>query len=65
MLLLHQVSVSLTINTDKSLDELKADLERYASVDIKRGKSIVTVICDVTRSSEILQTAFSELAKKK
>ncbi|NLK45383.1 MAG: aspartate kinase [Treponema sp.] len=60
-----EVSVSLTINTDKSLDELKADLERYASVDIKRGKSIVTVICDVTRSSEILQTAFSELAKEK
>lgn len=60
-----EVSVSLTINTDKPLEGLKADLERYASVDIKRGKSIVTIICDVARSSEILQSAFKVLSEEK
>ena len=60
-----EVSVSLTINTDKPLEGLKSDLERYASVDIKRGKSIVTIICDVARSSEILQSAFKVLSEEK
>ena len=59
-----EVSVSLTTNTDKDLSGLKKDLEQYASIDIKNQKSIVTIICDVTRTSEILQAAFSALLKE-
>ena len=64
MIATSEVSVSLTINTDKSLDGLKEDLERYASIDIKQNKSIVTIICDVARSSEILEAAFDALLRE-
>lgn len=59
-----EVSVSLTVNTDKDLDGLKADLEQYASIAIHGGKSIITMICDVTKSSDILEMAFDVLAKE-
>lgn len=60
-----EVSVSLTINTKKNLDGLLEDLRRVADVNVKTGKSIVTVICDVTQSSSILADGFEALAKEK
>lgn len=60
-----EVSVSLTVNNEKEIKGLKADLEQYASIDIKNEKSIVTIICDVTHSSSILKSAFSALDKEK
>jgi aspartate kinase len=53
-----EVSISLTLDTANNLDALKEDLDRIARVEIKTGKAIVTIIGDVSRSSEILQRAF-------
>lgn len=60
-----EVSVSLTVNTDKDLEGLKKDLAQYASISVNANKSIITIICDVTKSSEILQDAFKALANEK
>jgi aspartate kinase len=58
-----EVSSSLTLDAVHDLGALKEDLERIASVDIKTGKAIVTIIGDVGRSSEILQRAFGVCAE--
>ena len=59
MLATSEVSISLTLNTSCDLSELKKDLSRIASVETKTGKSIVTIIGNVRRSSRILSHAFS------
>jgi aspartate kinase len=58
MVATSEVSISLTLDAARSLEPLKKDLNRIASVDIKSGKAIVTIIGDVRRSSEILARAF-------
>jgi aspartate kinase len=58
MVATSEVSVSLTLDAVYDLSALKKDLSRIASVDIKTGKAIVTIIGDVRRSSEILARAF-------
>ncbi|MDR0376191.1 MAG: aspartate kinase [Spirochaetaceae bacterium] len=58
MVATSEVSVSLTLDADYDLAGLQRDLGRIASVEIKTGKAIVTIIGDVRRSSEILQRAF-------
>jgi aspartate kinase len=58
MVATSEVSVSLTLDAARSLEGLKKDLGRIASVDIRTGKAIVTIIGDVRRSSEILARAF-------
>jgi aspartate kinase len=58
MVATSEVSVSLTLDAAHDLGSLKKDLSRIASVDIKTGKAIVTIIGDVRRSSEILARAF-------
>ncbi|HKL87237.1 MAG TPA: aspartate kinase [Treponemataceae bacterium] len=60
-----EVSVSLTVESNKTqFSALKQDLEKYACVDIKKDKAIVTIICDVRRSSEILAATFEVLFKE-
>ena len=59
-----EVSVSLTVNTKADLTGLIEDLSKASEVNVKTGKSIVTVICDVTHSSEILAKGFEALNKK-
>lgn len=59
-----EVSVSLTVNTKKNLDGLISDISRVAGVNTTPGKAIVTIICDVTRSSTILATGFRALANE-
>lgn len=60
-----EVSVSLTLNSKKAgHSPLRHDLEKYASVEVKRDKAIVTIICDVKRSSCILAASFASLAKE-
>lgn len=57
-----EVSVSLTVDSSKAnFSGLRHDLEKYASIDIRKSKAIVTVICDVKRSSEILSATFDAL----
>ncbi|MDR1095504.1 MAG: aspartate kinase [Spirochaetaceae bacterium] len=54
-----EVSISLTIDGEKDLAEVRKSLQRVADVEVKTGKSIVTIIGDVSRSSEILARAFT------
>ena len=58
MVATSEVSVSITLDAAHDLKSLKKDLSNIASVDIKTGKAIVTIICDVRRSSEILARSF-------
>jgi aspartate kinase len=58
MVATSEVSVSLTVDAVHDLAELKKDLSKIASVEIKTGKSIISIIGNVKRSSEILSRAF-------
>jgi len=58
MVATSEVSVSLTLDTACDLSDLKNDLSQIASVEIKTGKAIVTVIGNVRRSSKILAHSF-------
>jgi aspartate kinase len=58
MVATSEVSVSLTLDAARNLEGLKKDLGRIASVVVKTGKAIVTIVGDVGRSSEILARAF-------
>jgi len=58
MVATSEVSVSLTLDAACDLTSLLEDLCRIASVEIKTGKAIVTIIGDVSRSSEILSHCF-------
>ena len=56
-----EVPVSLTVNTKQNLEPLIADLQNVADVELKTKKAIVTIICDVKRSSSILSACFKAL----
>jgi aspartate kinase len=58
MVATSEVSVSLTLDAAHDLSALKKELTKIASVDIKTGKAIVTIVGDVRRSSEILARTF-------
>jgi aspartate kinase len=63
MVATSEVSVSLTLDAVHDLAGLKRELEKIASVNIRKGKAIVTLISDVKKSSEILGKCFSTCAK--
>lgn len=58
MVATSEVSVSLTLDSSYDLSEAKKELSKIASVEIKTGKAIVSIIGNVKRSSEILARAF-------
>ena len=58
MIATSEVSVSLTVDSSYDIGEVKKELSKIASVEIKTGRAIVSIICDVKRSSEILARAF-------
>ena len=58
MVATSEVSVSLTLNENYDLAAIRKDLSLIASVEIKTGKAIVTIVGDVNRSSEILARSF-------
>jgi len=58
MVATSEVSVSLTLDTAFDLNEVKKELGKIASVEVKTGKAIVSIIGNVKRSSEILAKAF-------
>lgn len=58
-----EVSVSTTVTTKKDLAPLCQDLGNVADVEVHDGKAIITIICDVHRSSEILSVCFAALKK--
>jgi aspartate kinase len=56
-----EVSVSLTLDKKQrrpSIDNLVQDLSPYAQVTLHEDRSILTLITDVNRSSEVLATVF-------
>jgi len=58
MVATSEVSVSLTLDANYDLTEVKKELSKIAHVEIKTGKAIVSIIGNVRRSSEILVRAF-------
>jgi len=59
-----EVSISLTLDNNVSdLEKLKKELEKIAVVNINAGKTIISLIGNVSRSSEILNKTCSVLAK--
>jgi aspartate kinase len=59
-----EVSISLTLDPKRSwhdgevgeeLDKLVYDLEKIANVRVRQGSAIVSLICNVGRTSEILE----------
>ena len=61
-----EVSVSLTVDhKNADLSSLRRDLAKFADVAIRKDKAIVTIICDVRRSSQILAQTFNVLAREK
>ncbi|MBQ2080919.1 MAG: ACT domain-containing protein, partial [Treponema sp.] len=57
-----EVSVSLTVNGKTDLTGVMEDLARVAEVRAKKGKAIVTIICDAGHSSKILADVFAALS---
>lgn len=57
-----EVSVSLTVNTKTDLSGLISDLEQASEVTVRKGKAIVSIICDAAHSSAILASGFDALA---
>lgn len=57
-----EVSISLTLDGERDLAGLCKSLRRIADIEVKTGKAIVTIIGDVSRSSEILARAFTVCA---
>jgi aspartate kinase len=56
-----EVSVSLTLDKkqdDANIQSLISDISPYAGVTLKLDRSILTLIADVQRSSEVLATVF-------
>jgi len=58
MVATSEVSISITLDTSYDLTEVKKELSKIASVEIKTGKAIVSLIGNVKRSSEIMARAF-------
>ncbi len=64
MVATSEVSLSLTLDEGQDLNNLIKDLEQIAKVGVQRGKAIITLIGDISRSSEILAKTFSVCANK-
>ncbi|MCL2190729.1 MAG: aspartate kinase [Treponema sp.] len=58
MVATSEVSVSLTIDAGQDISALKKELAKIVNIDVKTGKAIVTIVCNVRRSTEILARAF-------
>jgi aspartate kinase len=64
MVATSEVSVSCTLDSDRDIAWIKRDLSRFADIDVRGGKAIVTIIGDVRRSSTILHEAFGVCKKR-
>ncbi|MBU1107749.1 MAG: aspartate kinase [Candidatus Riflebacteria bacterium] len=62
MLATSEVSISVTLdNKGNGIEGLKSELEKIANVNIKTGKTMITMVGNVKRSSEILERTFDVL----
>lgn len=51
MLATSEVSVSLTVDNTRALDEIRAELEKFAQVSVEQGQAIVCLVGDHIRTS--------------
>ena len=58
MIATSEVSVSLTLDSPDVPPALKEDLSQIANVEIKTGKTVITIIGDIQRFPEILTRTF-------
>jgi aspartate kinase len=63
MVATSEVSVSITLDAAHDLSELKKELGAIANVEVKTKKAIVTIICNVKKTSHILARAFAVVSK--
>ena len=64
MITTSEVAVSLTIDTDKHLKEITAELERFGHVSIDKEQSIICIVGDVSfNESGYAQKVFNALSK--
>lgn len=57
-----EVSVSLSVEADAPLDKLRSELERFATLEIRRGRALVALVGEeLRRSSGIAARAFRAL----
>jgi aspartate kinase len=59
MVATSEVSISVTLDSGHDLPALVAELSRIAHIEIKSGKAIITIICDVRKTTRILERAFA------
>lgn len=65
MVATSEISISLTLDgRNNDLGRLRQEIEKIATVDIRKGKSMITMIGDVKRSSVILEEVFDALKAK-
>ena len=67
MLASSEVSVSLTLDKKQKMDSIRClvnDMSPYADVTVTDKSSILTLIADVKRSSEVLATVFQVFSDK-
>lgn len=62
MLASSEVSISMTVNKAERLSDVVEVLREFCHVSVGARKAIISIIGDVSRSSEILGRAFSVLA---
>lgn len=65
MLASSEISISLTVNSDLNLDVAIDQLKEFSKVSVSRERAILSIIGDVSRSSEILGAVFENFAKNK
>lgn len=62
MITTSEVAVSVTIDSDLHLDEIIAELNNIASVEVERGQTIVTIVGnEIAKTESILQKLFNAI----
>lgn len=59
-----EVSVSCTVSGKEKLEGLAGDLSNACDVSVRKDRAIITIICDVLHSSDILSTGFEALSEE-
>lgn len=65
MLASSEISISLTVNSDLGLETAIGQLKEFSKVSVSKDRAILSIIGDVSRSSEILGAVFKSFAKNK
>eukprot|EP00210_Caulerpa_lentillifera_P009338 g8902.t1 len=67
-----EISVSITLDVDRfenqkerSLDSLKSAFENWAEISVRKDLAIISLICNIERTSEILEVVFRCLRQLK